>query len=126
MNPKARIMFSITEVSITLGISAHPLRYYEKEKIIDPNRDENGVRYYSDEDLKWLRFVMKLKQTQMPLAKIREYSRLFIEGERTVDARLKLLEDHRKAIQDQIETLTSTEEMLSYKINAYKAFIEKN
>jgi DNA-binding transcriptional MerR regulator len=117
-------MYSISEVSKTLGISTHTLRFYEKEKIIDPKRDGNGIRSYSDEDVKWLRFVMKLKQTQMPLAQIREYARLFIEGEQTVEARLKLLEDHRTAIHDQIKTLKSTEEMLDYKIGAYKEFID--
>jgi DNA-binding transcriptional MerR regulator len=118
-------MYSITEISKTLGVSSYTLRYYEKEKIIDPNRDENGIRYYTEEDLKWLRFVMKLKQTQMPLAQIREYARLFVEGEHTVEERLALLENHRTVIQEQRKTLAATEEMLDFKINAYKAFISK-
>jgi DNA-binding transcriptional MerR regulator len=117
-------MYSISEISKTLGISTYTLRYYEKERIVDPSRDAHGIRTYSEEDLKWLQFVKKLKQTQMPLAKIREYAQLFIEGEHTVEARLKLLEDHRTAIHDQIQTLKATEEMLDYKIGAYKDFIE--
>jgi DNA-binding transcriptional MerR regulator len=55
-------MYSISEVSRTLEISTYTLRYYEKEKIISPKRDENGVRAYTDEDVKWLRFVMKLNK----------------------------------------------------------------
>ncbi|MEH7080966.1 MerR family transcriptional regulator, partial [Bacillus velezensis] len=39
-------MYSIGEVSKKLGISAHTLRYYEKEKIIIPDRNENGERIY--------------------------------------------------------------------------------
>lgn len=32
-------MHTISEVAHLLGISAHTLRYYEKEKIIYPNRE---------------------------------------------------------------------------------------
>lgn len=48
---------------------------------------------------------MRLKQTQMPLTQIREYARLYKEGEHTTIPRLNLLEDHRNAVQNQIMNL---------------------
>ena len=88
-------MYTISEVAKLLGMSTHTLRYYEKENILIANRDTNGNRMYEESHIKWLQFVMKLKQTQMPIAKIREYARLYIEGEHTAGARLQLLEDHK-------------------------------
>ncbi|WP_163102389.1 MerR family transcriptional regulator [Peribacillus alkalitolerans] len=116
-------MYSIGEVAKILDLSTHTLRYYEKEKIIVPDRSELGDRIYHDSHLAWLRFVMKLKETQMPLAKIREYAQLFLEGEHTSQKRLKLLENHKSSIQAQIKNLMETDKMLEDKIASYKDFI---
>lgn len=118
------IMYTISEVAKLLGVSTHTLRYYEKEKILVANRNANGNRLYDESHIRWLQFVMKLKQTQMPIAQIREYARLYTEGEHTTKTRLKLLEDHRKSIQAQIENLVITEKMLENKIIAYKDLLK--
>ncbi len=116
-------MYSISEASKLLEVSTHTLRYYEKEQLIEPDRSQHGERIYNDNHIKWLEFVMKLRQTQMPIMKIREYARLYKEGDQTSDARLKLLEDHRSSIQAQLSNLVTTDKMLEKKIAAYKAFI---
>lgn len=116
-------MYSISEASKLLGISTHTLRYYEKEKIIVSDRKGNGDRLYTETQISWLGFVMKLRQTQMPLAKIREYAELASGGDKTALERLKLLEDHRREIQKQQADLAATEEMLDKKILGYQEFI---
>ena len=117
-------MYPISEIAKLLGVTPHTLRYYEKEKIIFPVRNKNGERVYDEKDLTWLKFVMKLKQTQMPIAQIREYADLVIQGENTTQTRLKLLEEHRTSIQMQIKDLISTEKMLDKKIHVYKQYIK--
>ncbi|MBH0333960.1 MerR family transcriptional regulator [Brevibacillus brevis] len=116
-------MRTIGEVAHLLGISTHTLRYYEKEKIMIPDRDERGDRRYSDSHIQWLRFVIKLKETQMPISKIKKYASLFLEGEHTASARLSLLEDHKHYIEQQIKTLIDVDGMLERKIVGYKDYI---
>jgi DNA-binding transcriptional MerR regulator len=118
-------MYTISEVSKLLAITTYTLRYYEKEGIVAPIRNANGERVYDDNHLTWLRFVLRLKQTQMPISQIRQYAQLYLEGEHTSQARLNLLEDHRGSVQDQIRHLTETEKMLNDKIANYKLFIRK-
>jgi DNA-binding transcriptional MerR regulator len=118
-------MYTISEVSKLLEITTYTLRYYEKEGIVAPIRNANGERVYDDNHLTWLRFVLRLKQTQMPISQIRQYAQLYLEGEHTSQARLNLLEDHRGSVQDQIRHLTETEKMLNDKIANYKLFIRK-
>ncbi|UKS23899.1 MerR family transcriptional regulator [Paenibacillus sp. HWE-109] len=118
-------MYTISDVAKLLGITAHTLRYYEKEEIIAPIRNANGERVYDDANLAWLRFVMRLKQTQMPISQIRKYAQLYLEGEHTAQDRLNLLEDHRNSVQSQIRNLTATEKVLKDKIATYKNFITK-
>ncbi|MBO9129372.1 MerR family transcriptional regulator [Bacillus sp. 165] len=118
-------MYTIGEVAKLLGVSTHTLRYYEKENIITADRNESGDRVYNESHLTWLRFVMKLKETQMPVAQIRKYAQLYTEGEHTTQARLELLEHHKSSIQNQIKTLAATEKMLENKIAVYKEWIHK-
>ena len=119
-------MYSISEIAEKVDISAHTLRYYEKEGIIDPVRNESGVRQFDEKHVQWLQFIKKLRETQMPVSQIKEYTRLFLEGEHTANARLRLLEDHQQFIRGQIETLLTTDEMLSKKISTYKKLMEKS
>ncbi|WP_037463551.1 MerR family transcriptional regulator [Shimazuella kribbensis] len=118
-------MYTIGEVAQLVGISTHTLRYYEKENIILPDRNERGERKYTESHLQWLKFVLKLKETQMPITKIREYAYLFTKGENTVIDRLKLLEDHKSSIEIQLKTLGETNKMLEHKITSYKEMILK-
>ncbi|MEE6452294.1 MerR family transcriptional regulator [Gottfriedia acidiceleris] len=118
-------MYSIGEVAQMLGISTHTLRYYEKEQIILPDRNENGERLYSESHVQWLRFVLKLKETQMPVNKIKEYAHLYTEGEHTSLARLNLLVEHKKSIEHQLKTVEETNKMLEQKIRFYKEAIHK-
>ena len=52
---------SIGELERLTGMSRTTLRYYDAEGLIDPERMENGYRYYSQEDLISL---VQLKQLQ--------------------------------------------------------------
>ncbi|WLR61166.1 MerR family transcriptional regulator [Guptibacillus hwajinpoensis] len=119
-------MYSISEIAEKVDISAHTLRYYEKEGIIDPVRNDSGVRQFDEKHLQWLQFVKKLRETQMPVSQIKEYTRLFLEGEHTANARLNLLEEHQQYIRDQIETLLATDDMLTKKISTYKELMKKS
>ncbi|MFD0048620.1 MerR family transcriptional regulator [Actinomycetes bacterium NPDC127524] len=119
-------MYSIGEAAQIAGVSTHTLRYYEKENIILPDRNENGERKYTESHLQWLKFVLKLKETQMPIIKIKEYAFLYTEGEHTAIHRLKLLENHKNAIENQLKTLKETNKMLEHKITSYKEMLKSN
>ena len=49
------------ELEKELGISKHTIFYYEKEGIITPQRDDNGYRSYSQDDLQKLIMVKFLR-----------------------------------------------------------------
>ena len=70
-------MYSIQEVSNKTGLTAHTLRYYEKEGLISGvERSQGGFRQYSDEDLEWLGLICCLKNTGMPLQEIARFVRM--------------------------------------------------
>lgn len=116
---------SIGTLSSLSGISAHTLRFYEKQGILQPvGRAGNGHRRYRQQDLLWLEFVVRLKRTGMPLAQIRQYAALRAEGEASLRARLALLEDHRTRLAATIDELTACAAALGDKILGYQHMID--
>ena len=47
------VVYSIKDLEKLTGVKAHTIRIWEKRyNIINPQRTENNIRYYLDEDLK--------------------------------------------------------------------------
>lgn len=115
----------IGEFSSITGLTIDTLRYYEKEGLIKPIRDKSGRRDYSENDVKWAEFIVRLKETGMPIREIKQYSILRAEGDKTFDERLQMLIRHRKHLNEQIAKLMEHRSMLDEKISFYKTEIAK-
>ncbi|OAU50022.1 MerR family transcriptional regulator, partial [Lacticaseibacillus rhamnosus] len=57
--------YPIGKFSKMVSLSIDTLRYYEKEHLIIPDRDQNNRRTYSDADQRWIAFIKRLKATGM-------------------------------------------------------------
>lgn len=65
---KEGVLFMKThELEKELGISKHTIFYYEKEGIVTPQRDDNGYRSYSQEDLQKLIMVKFLRNLNISI-----------------------------------------------------------
>lgn len=117
--------YAIGEFSKLTNISVYTLRYYEKEKLIIPSREENGRRCYSEHDISWIQFIKRLKDTNMPIREIRKYAELRAAGDSTMAERLELLIKHRIALMDKIKKDNENLENLNNKIDYYKAAVYK-
>ncbi|MQS90074.1 MerR family transcriptional regulator [Companilactobacillus mishanensis] len=111
--------YSIGEFSKKCGLSIDTLRYYEKLEIIRSNRDENNRRYYTDDDLKWVSFVIRIKKTGMSIKNIQTYSKLRREGTSTVPERLQLLFDQLESLHVQQHEIDDNIEFVENKIQYY-------
>ena len=114
-------MYTISETSRLTDTSAHTIRYYEKEGLLFPKR-QNGQRRYDDQDVTWLRFVLRLRETHMPIEQIRSYVTLFLaHGKQdTTQERLALLEAHHANVLAQLAALQETERMIAEKVDTYR------
>ena len=83
--------YPIGKFSKMVSLSIDTLRYYEKERLIIPARDQNNRRTYSEADQRWIAFIKRLKATGMPIKEIKTYARLRYQGNSTIDERLQLL-----------------------------------
>ena len=112
---------SISELSRQSGVSQHTLRYYEKAEVLAAAaRATNGHRRYLASDVEWLAFVLRLKAMGMPLAEIKRYAALRLQGEMTVPQRLAVLELHRSRLVVSIQELSHNLATLDDKIGLYR------
>lgn len=81
-----------------LGLSKYTLRYYEKEGLITPQRDNNGYRCYSDEDLQTLKLVKFLRSLNISIDDVKA----IIHGKLDFHECLKMNQIH---LDHQIESL---------------------
>ena len=113
-------MISIKEVAEITGISASTLRYYESEGLLPyVKRDEGGKRLDDKEDIEWVHFITALRATGMPIVQIREYVRLFQEGNGTISERKRMMLNHKKEIENKIKELYRNMDKINYKLALY-------
>ncbi|WP_279620317.1 MerR family transcriptional regulator [Priestia megaterium] len=114
-------LFSIQQVASMTGLSTHTLRYYEKIGLIkNVQRDQTGYRQYTDFDLAWIQFLIRLRVTGMPMLKMKQFSDLRQKGDSTITARKELLEEHYKDVLGKIEELELNSQRIEEKIAHYK------
>ena len=59
------------ELEKLLGTTKDTLRYYEKEELISPSRDDNGYRNYSYEDIRIIKNIIMLRSFDLSIEDIR-------------------------------------------------------
>jgi len=117
--------YSIGDFSAITGISIYTLRYYEKESLITPAREENGRRSYAESDVAWIQFIKRLKDTGMPIKEIQKYARLRAKGDTTMVDRMEMLARHRAALKEELAKLAEHLSNLDDKIGYYQTEIKK-
>ena len=119
-------MYSIQEVCEKTGLTAHTLRYYEKEGLLTGvARSTGGFRQYSDEDMEWLGLVCCLKNTGMPLQEIARFVQLAQRGDGTLKERVELLRDHREKMAARLEEMQRYLEKITWKVNFFSGKLEE-
>lgn len=74
----------ISEVREKLVVSPDTLRYYERIGLLPRvNRNQSGIRNYSEEDCKWIEFIKCMRNAGLPIDVLIEYVRLFQQGDET-------------------------------------------
>ena len=113
-------MYSIQEVSQKTGLTAHTLRYYEKEGLLSGvERTQGGFRQYTDEDLERLSLICGLKNTGMSIQEIARFVQLTHEGDHTLEERVELLRAHRERVLERMEEMQKHLDKVTWKLNFF-------
>ena len=84
-----------------LGITKEALRYYEKEGLIKPERDENNYRNYLQSDIDVLKLILMLRSMEISIDEIK----LILNNELSIREALKTKEDYIEKSKIKLENI---------------------
>ena len=115
---------SIGEIAKELDMSQRTIRYYEEIGLLNSiKRVEGGRRIYTDEDLRRLKLIKRLKIMGMTLSEMQELEAMWTyekSNEKVLKRLLELLKNHLKRLDDRIADL----DILRHEILEYKERIK--
>jgi DNA-binding transcriptional MerR regulator len=116
-------MYSINEVAAICDVTAHTLRFYDKEGLLPfIGRNGAGNRIFTEQDLGIVKLICCLKNTGMPIKEIRKYIEMAMEGGDTVEARRDMILAHRKEVVRQIDELKKNLTIIDLKVAFYDSY----
>lgn len=117
--------YSIGEVSKLTGLSVPTLRYYDKEGLISNiNRNENGLRDFTEQDLGTINIVTCIKGAGASIREIKEYMDLCKLGDSTLEARKQFFIEKKRDVEEQMKHLSEIMKTVEMKIKYYEDAIE--
>lgn len=82
-------------------------------------RDDKGDRKYIDDDVKWIKFLLSLRNTGMPLNDIIYYAELYYSGDDSIQKRIELLSSYKDRLAEDLKRLQNSMDFLANKIEFY-------
>ena len=81
----------IQELEQRTSLDRATIRYYEREGLINPKRNENGYREYVPEDVQQLLKIKLLRKLEMPIEQIRQLQQGSGDFEKAIETQMILL-----------------------------------
>ncbi|GGD81021.1 MerR family transcriptional regulator [Microbacterium murale] len=117
----AMTTYTPAEAAERSGFSIDTLRYYEREGVLpEVQRTAGGHRVYTDAELGTLDFLKCLRETGMPMERLRRYGELCRDDD-TVPERIALLEEHAVSVQQRLDEVLAQQARLAGKISWYRS-----
>src|SRR5690242_14869045 len=114
--------YTISGVAGCIGVSIDTLRYYERIGLIHGvDRLSNTHRRYTESDIEWIRFLLKLRATGMSIQQMLVFARLRRLGESTLCERVALLKAHHDQVEAHVQQMQEYLAVLDHKISLYES-----
>ena len=126
-----RGLLRIQEVAADTGLTARTIRYYEELGLLESvKRLDGGVRVYTDDDVRRLRYIGKLKMLGLTLQEMLELERMYRHhrSNRSVLPRLiELLDAHLATLNDRMTELSALrDEIRAYREHVTQRLLEND
>ena len=121
--------YSASEAAKKLKLTKETLRYYERDGLLPPiQKNKSGHRAYTETDIEWIFLIKCLRDTDMSIAKIKQYVSLLIsKGGGSISERRYILLDHKEYLLGKIELFQYFLQLIEAKIKFYdKTLKSKN
>ncbi len=121
--------YRIGELAAKVGVTERTIRYYEERGLLESvKRLDGGQRVYTDDDIRRLKFIQKLKVLGLSLAEMQELETLY--GRHHTNAKvlprlIELLDSHLTTVSERLGELAALrDEIRSYRQHVTKRLEE--
>ena len=117
--------YRIGELASKVGVTERTIRYSEERGLLDSvKRLDGGQRVYTDDDVRRLKFIQKLKVLGLSLAEMQELETLY--GRHRTNAKvlprlIELLDAHLTTVSERLGELAA----LRDEIRSYRSHVQK-
>ncbi|HVD31767.1 MAG TPA: MerR family transcriptional regulator [Methylomirabilota bacterium] len=129
MATAAPTSYRIGELAAKVGLTERTIRYYEERGLLESvKRLDGGQRVYTDNDVRRLKFIQKLKVLGLSLAEMQELETLY--GRHHTNAKvlprlIELLDSHLATVSERLGELAALrDEIRSYRQHVTKRLEE--
>lgn len=116
-------MYSIGEVADMFDLPISTLRYYDKQGLFPSIKRVSGIRKFDTKELEALRVIECLKRAGMEIKDIKRFMDWCTEGASTYPQRKAMFETQRAHMEDELERMNRTLDMLKFKCWYYEQAI---
>jgi len=107
-------MYTVKQTADQLNVTAETIRYYSRLGIVEPQRDpENGYRYYTDNDIRKINFILKAKHYCLTINEIGVILNKSSKGESPCRLVIDMVTNHHTKIRKKIKELQELEGRLT-------------
>ena len=117
-------MYTIGQVSEMFNIPVSTLRYYDREGLFPGMERKSGIRKFSDNEIEALRVIECLKASGLEIREIKQFMEWTTKGSATYQQRKQLFETRLKKVEEEMDKLQKTKDMLKYKCWYYETAIQ--
>ncbi|PMD73386.1 MerR family transcriptional regulator [Companilactobacillus nuruki] len=115
-------LYSIKDVAEHFDLPISTIRYYDKKGLLPfVSKNQAGYRVFSKSDFGFIQTICCLKNTGMPIEKIRDYIQLCMQGTSTIKQRKYLLQEHKQNVLDQQRILNESLKEINTKLDRYSS-----
>ena len=117
--------YRIGELASKVGLTERTIRYYEERGLLESvKRLDGGQRVYTDDDVRRLKFIQKLKVLGLSLAEMQELETLY--GRHRTNAKvlprlIEVLDAHLATVSERLGELSA----LRDEIRSYRTHVQK-
>ena len=119
------MIYTMMQACEETGMTYQGLKFYCNEGLI-PNvkRDERNRRIFNERDIAWIKSLTCLKNCGMGIQEMKEYTKLCLEGEKTIPQRKIILSKKRERLLENIAALNASVEYIDRKQEFYDEVLE--
>ena len=115
--------YRIGELAAKVGLTERTIRYYEELGLLESvKRLDGGVRVYTDDDVRRLKYIGKLKMLGLTLQEMLELERMYRHhrsNQSVLPRLIELLDAHLSTLNDRVAELAA----LRDEIRAYREHV---